>query len=112
MTLDVIAGKVSILVNSLESRDHFLAHTKQLTILNAKMTNDKGADLDMLEVFEHKENEFLVFKAAREVPKGNYTMHIGTNGFYTISNSNSIFSNVIAPISILNDCCCGFTQIL
>ena len=70
------------MVNSLEGRNYFLAHTKQLTILKAEMIDEKRKPLDMLEVFEHKENEFLVFKAKRDIPKGNYTMNIGELCFY------------------------------
>ena len=78
LKLTMFSGKVSIDIQSQdESRDYFLTHIKQLDILEATMTDQRGDNLDMLEVFESKKNEFLVFKPKRSVPKGNYTMHIG-----------------------------------
>ena len=78
LKLAMFSGKVSIDIQSQdESRDYFLTHIKQLDILEATMTDQRGDNLDMLEVFESKKNEFLVFKPKRSVPKGNYTMHIG-----------------------------------
>ena len=79
---DMFSGKVSILMNSQEARDHFLVHVKYLDIQDAKMFQGRES-VDLMEVIESEKNEFLVFRTPKEVPAGNYTLQIEFKGSLT-----------------------------
>jgi len=93
-------GRVSIQIQSLEARDHFLVHVKHLDIEDARMTTTTdaaaAAPIDLMEVIEHKPNEFLVFRTKDQVPAGNYTLHIEFGGSLTRSITGfykSVYTN-------------------
>jgi len=75
----LISGKVDILVNSQESRDHFLVHGKYLDIDNSKLfrwTGSHRIEIPLQDVFKSDKNEFIVFKTNEVVDPGNYSISI------------------------------------
>ena len=72
----LFSGKVSIEVESQESRNFFLVHTKYLDIEKSRVLKN-GREMDILDAFEYKPNEFYVIKMADTVVKGKYVIDLG-----------------------------------
>ena len=68
-------------VNSTQSRDYFLIHTKYLDIDSAKLFRNSKAnpinEVSLLEAIEYEKNEFLVFRTNGKVQPGIYIMSMG-----------------------------------
>ncbi|XP_068236621.1 glutamyl aminopeptidase-like [Palaemon carinicauda] len=59
------SGSVAMTVESLDSRDFFLVHTKWLKISNTKISRvetGRNQEIDVIEEFEYEPNEFWVMK--------------------------------------------------
>lgn len=88
-------GKVDVLVQNGEPRDHFLIHTKYLTIQDASVS--RGTEkVDLMEVMEYKRNEFLVMRAHKDMAPGNYTLSVSFNGNLTkgiVGFYKSVYTN-------------------
>ena len=72
-------GKVELFINSLEPRNHFLVHSKNLEILKADLfrwTGSHRVQVGLEEVFSYEKNEFIVLRTPEVVAAGNYTIMI------------------------------------
>ncbi len=72
----MFSGKVDIEIDSRESREFFLVHVKYLDILVAKLSKN-GVDIDLMEAFEYKPNEFYVLRTTEVARPGKYIIHFG-----------------------------------
>ena len=87
---------MSILVNAVEPRDHFLVHVKHLDLKVVKLLKPSGQEIGTLAIIEHRNNEFLVIRPEQEVPVGNYTIRIEYGGSLTngiVGFYKSIYTN-------------------
>ena len=92
----LFSGKVSIDVENMEARDHFIVHTKYLEIESWSVSKNGGYEVPVSEAFEYKPNEFFVIKLANEVSKGKYTINLGKKyeSYNSLTTSNqSLFSD-------------------
>ena len=94
-TLDtgLFSGKVSIEVESQESREFFLVHTKYLDIEQWRISKN-GRDIAIAEAFEYKPNEFFVMKLENAVEKGKYIIDLRKS-----INHQEIYISIVLPLS-------------
>ena len=68
---------MTILVDNLESIDHFRLHVKQMTVDSATVHHSGSDMVDLMEAFEYPPNEYYVLRSRNSFPKGKYTIDMG-----------------------------------
>jgi len=74
---------VTILVDNLESIDHFRLHVKQMTVDSATVHHAGSDMVDLMEAFEYPPNEYYVLRSKNSFPKGKYTIDMEFHGNLT-----------------------------
>ncbi|KAF2355490.1 Peptidase M1 membrane alanine aminopeptidase N-terminal [Trinorchestia longiramus] len=80
----LFSGSVSIEMNSTETRDYFLVHSKGLTLSNTQLLqqqpDDSWVPVALLDQFAYTPNEFWVMQTEVPVPAGQYKFSCSFNG--------------------------------
>ncbi|KAG7172427.1 Glutamyl aminopeptidase-like 3 [Homarus americanus] len=83
LSTKTFSGKVSIDVTTSEALDHFLVHTKWLSITQTKLVRVNGnqtQDVPLTEAFEYEPNEFWVIRTASLVESGTFRVTMNFSG--------------------------------
>ncbi|GBN44912.1 Glutamyl aminopeptidase [Araneus ventricosus] len=95
---DIFNGTVTITVTLKKSSDCFLVHSVKLNISQTRVISEEDAKVVELEdVFEYKENGFLVLKVKRKLPVGKYKLYFEFQGPFVLSLEGLYKSSYVDP---------------
>ncbi|KAF8765157.1 Glutamyl aminopeptidase like protein [Argiope bruennichi] len=95
---DIFNGTVTITVALRKPSEYFLVHSEKLNISQTKIICEENSEMvDLEDVFEYKENNFLVLKVKRKLPVGKYKLHFEFQGPFMLSLEGLYKSSYVNP---------------
>ncbi|GFS55864.1 glutamyl aminopeptidase [Nephila pilipes] len=95
---DIFYGTVAITVRLTKPSRYFLVHSVKLNVSKTEVISDYDNRLvELGDVFEFKENNYLVLKARRKLPVGKYKLYFEFQGPFVLSLEGLYKSSYVNP---------------
>ena len=95
---DIFIGSANITVSVNKTTDCFLVHAVKLNVTDYDITYlENNSKVEVEEMFEYDDNDYLVLKVGRKLPVGKYKLHFEYEGPFTVSFKGLYKSTYVDP---------------